>query len=238
MTTVPEVDRNLYGTCPACGERTRFNVVEFGYSRGRWQLDASGFWRSSGNRLLTPSEAYDYEAHVTRGEAKERNGNLPADHFHEPPQSNSEWVWTDVNFMHGLNSYQSQKRAEKHLCPLPFDIVRRLIRLYSNPGDLILEPFAGAGTVGYCAIEDDRKAYMVELHPPYWQINTKYCQDAEIKALVPNFFHLLEETGQSPSGDNLEAWLEEYYPALLDEYRGRQELTHTNGNGRVLEAAA
>jgi hypothetical protein len=139
--------------------------------------------------------------------------------------------------MHGLNSYQFQKGEEQHLCPLPFDVVKRCIRLYSNPGEPILEMFAGLGTVGYCAIELDRKCYMIELHPPYWSTNVKYCQDAEIKAMAPNFFHLAEETAnQLPAGDDLEAWLEEHYPALLDEYRGRAAVTvepvlATNGNG-------
>lgn len=230
------LDKNRYGTCPGCGERAKFNVLEYGYSRSRWQIDAHSFWRSSGNRFLTPAEAYDYEAHVARMEAKEKTGNLPASSFYEPPQSSSDQAWTDVNFMHGLNSYQSQKRTEKHLCPLPFDIVDRGITLYSSPGDLILDPFGGLGTTAYRAVLKGRRAYTIELHPPYFATNVKYIQDAEIQATSPTLFDMLEYE-EEPKPD-LEAWLEENHPALLDEYRGRQELAPVNGNGRVLEAAA
>jgi hypothetical protein len=67
------------------------------YTRARWQIDAHAFWRSSGNRHLTPEEfapargdlaklfakatvdaVYDHEAHVRIGEAHERTGTLPA----------------------------------------------------------------------------------------------------------------------------------------------------------------
>lgn len=220
-----ELDRNRYGDCPACEKKVKFEVIEYGYSRSRWQIDAHSFWKVGGNRLLTPSEAYDYEAHVARMESKEKTGNLPASSFYEPPQSVHPAVWTDVNFMFGLNSYQSQKRTEKHLCPLPFDIVDRGITLYSNPGDLILEPFGGLGTTAYRAILKGRKCYMTELHPPYHRTNVKYCQDAEIKAMAPTLWDLSEYEQDPGEGSDLEAWLERNYPALLDEYRGKAVVT-------------
>ena len=162
-----------------------------GYSRARWQVDAHAFWRSSGNRLLLPDEAYDYEAHVARLEVKERANNLPASWFHEPPVSHHPDVWTDVQFMRTLNSNQSRKRSENHLCPLPLDIVERSIRLYSNEGDLVLDPFAGLFTVPYVAIKLGRRAYGIELSETYFADGVTYCEQAEVQALAPTLFDWL-----------------------------------------------
>jgi len=162
-----------------------------GYSRGRWQVDAHSFWRSNGNTPLLPHELYDYEAHVAELETKERNGNLPASWFYHPPVSHTDWVWDDVQFMRSLNADQSRKQAENHLCPLPFDIVERVIRLYSNEGDLVLDPFAGLFTVPYVAVKMGRQAYGIELSPDYYDAGVRYCQAAEVQALAPTLFDWL-----------------------------------------------
>lgn len=180
--------------CPECHEYHEFKSTldfEYGYSRGRWQIDAHSFWRSDGNRPLTRDELYNYEQHVKRMEHLEEKGNLPAAFMYDAPQSQHEAVWTDIQFMQGLNSSQSRKGQEQHLCPLPFDIVNRLIRRYSNKGDYILEPFAGLGTVPYCAMKLGRKAYGIELAGPYYQDALNYNKEAELIAQQPTFFDLL-----------------------------------------------
>jgi DNA modification methylase len=177
--------------CPACGEAVDPLVTYDGYSRARWQIDAHSFWRSSGNRLLLPGEVYDYEAHVARLEEKERNDNLPASWFYEPPESHHPDVWTDIVFMRTLNSDQTRGKRENHLCPLPFDIVERAIRLYSNEGDLVLDPFAGLFTVPYVAVKMRRRAYGIELNATYYADGVRYCQAAEVQALAPTLFDWL-----------------------------------------------
>jgi DNA modification methylase len=94
--------------------------------------------------------------------------------------------------MRCLNANQRQKRQENHLCPFPFDIVERVIKLYSNEGDLILDPFAGLFTVVVKAVELGRRGYGTELHYPYFKDGLKYCQEAEIKATSPTLFDWLE----------------------------------------------
>lgn len=177
------------------------------YTRSRWQIDAHSFWRSNGNRPLLPHELYDYEAHVTRLEEKERNGNLPASFFYEPPVSTSDWVWDDIVFMRSLNSNQAQKRKENHICPLPFDIVERVIRLYSNESDLILDPFSGLFTVPYTAVKMRRRAYGIELHYPYFRDGVKYCQDAEIQAVAPTLFDLAALEAGNDMGETEDRYL-------------------------------
>lgn len=166
------------------------------YSRGRWQVDAHSHWRSNGNSLVAP---YDYEAHVKQLEELDKNGNLPASFFLEPPLStNPHWVWDDISPMHTLNSEQSRRRQELHICPLPLDTVKRLIeRFTSDPAltdepELIYDPFAGLFTVPYVAIQMGRRGYGTELNSAYFRAGVEYCKMAEKKALAPTLFDFME----------------------------------------------
>jgi DNA modification methylase len=168
------------------------------YTRARWQVDAHSYWRSNGNTLV-----YDYDEHVARLQHLENKGNLPSSFFYEPPASNSPWVWDDVNPMQCLNVEQSRRKLEGHVCPLPFDIVDRLIERFSSDPELtdepeeIFDPFGGLGTVAYRAIHLGRRGYVVELSPVYWDAAVDYCRKAEANALAPTLFDLLKlEAGE------------------------------------------
>lgn len=178
------------------------------YSRARWQIDAHAYWRSNGNvivpsrpeeqvqflaSLLLLKQDYDFEAHVARLEDLEKRGMLPASFFYEPPETNNSWLWTDVNMMRGLNSSQSRREQVNHTCPLPFDIVERVINLYSNRGDVVLDPFAGLFTVPYCAIKAGRYGIGIELGEKYFGDGARYCQEAEYEATAPTLFDLLDD---------------------------------------------
>lgn len=162
------------------------------YTRARWQIDAHSFWKSNGNRPMFLDEMYDYETHVQRLQDRDNNGNLPASFFLEPPISQSEWVWGNINGMLCLNAEQVKRGEQMHICPLPFDICKRVITRFSNPGDLVLDPFGGLGTVGKVAIEEGRHAYLIELKAEYFKMLKYYCDQAEQKALTPSLFDLLE----------------------------------------------
>ena len=60
-------------------------------------------------------------------------------------------------------------RDEKHLCPMPLNITRRAMRLYSSPGDVVLSPFMGIGSEGVVAIEEGRRFVGTELNPIYFR---------------------------------------------------------------------
>ncbi len=185
-----------------------------GYSRSRWQFDASPFWRSSGDRFLTPAEisglsleqirdlwhewnrthVYDFEQHVQIAEALERQGMLPASFMLLDPKSHSPWVWDDVVRMRTLNTEQSRNRVEMHVCPLQLDIVERLIETYSMPGELVLDPFGGLMTVPYVAILKGRRGYGIELNHEYFADGAGYCRAAEQKVSMPTLFDLLEDS--------------------------------------------
>lgn len=165
------------------------------YTIGRWQLDAHAFWRSNGNRPLAPWEAaahYDYDAHVAEMERLDGEGNLPKHFLIHAPESPSFYCWSDVNLMQGLNTEQARRRQENHVCPLPFDIVDRLIRRYSNEGELVYDPFAGLFTVPYCAVRMGRRGLGVELNHDYYTWGVRYMKVIERQALAPTLFDLHE----------------------------------------------
>ncbi|MCK5617456.1 DNA methylase N-4, partial [Candidatus Pacearchaeota archaeon] len=94
------------------------------------------------------------------------------------------------NRMLTLNTDQTQKQKQNHICPLQFDIVDRLIDRYSNKGDIIHDPFGGIMTVPYRAIKKDRRGSAVELNAEYFNDGIPYLKVAELKILAPTLFDL------------------------------------------------
>lgn len=203
----PQSDRSRgYADAPVVKDKAE-------YSRARWQVDAHAFWRSSGNRLCTPEEmmkmgpdklaklftdqsveaVYDYEDHVAIGEALDRRGALPSTFMAIAPGSHHPEVWHDVNRMRTLNGEQSRRGLQNHVCPLQEDIVKRIITRYSNPGELVFDPFGGLMTVPYHAILLDRRGLGCELNQEYFADGVRYLQAAEKKATMPTLFDLLEK---------------------------------------------
>lgn len=182
------------------------------YSRARWQIDAHAFWRSSGNRLMTADEMatltpdvlagyftkasladiYDYEEHVRIGERLDAKGALPCTFMALAPGSHSEWVWHDVTRMRTLNGKQAQRGLQQHVCPLQFDIVDRIINRYSNPGELVYDPFGGLMTVPYRAVTLGRRGCGCELNAGYFLDGVKYLRAAEQDVSAPSLFDLCD----------------------------------------------
>ncbi len=186
-----------------------------GYSRAAWQIDAHGYARSSGDRLLSgddlrslPHEqmfkwwrarstdrVYDYREHLGISEDLDALQRLPATFMLFPPHSPHPDVWTDVARMRTLNGEQVQKGREVHLCPLQFDIVDRLIVQFSNPGDVVYDPFAGIGTVPLRAVKLGRQGLGTELSRSYWRDAVAYCRAEDEKRATPTLFDILDAPG-------------------------------------------
>jgi DNA modification methylase len=111
---------------------------------------------------------YSFDLHVAFAEELDRHGLLPPDFMLIPPHSDHPDVWTDIARMRSLNMIQQQKGLDQHLCPLPFDIVDRVIIQRSMPGEMVLDPFGGIGTVAYCAKKLGRRSYTIELSRKYF----------------------------------------------------------------------
>ena len=182
------------------------------YTRAHWQVDAHAFWRSSGNRQITADElaglgpdklaslftkyslqhVYNYEFHIKIGEELEARGALPSTFMSLAPGSHHPDVWHDINRMRTLNGNQTNRNVEKHVCPLQFDIVDRLIDRYSNAGELVYDPFCGLGTVPYCAIKKGRRGGGSELNAAYFMDQVHYLKAAEREVSMPSLFDCLE----------------------------------------------
>lgn len=126
----PQTDRSRgYADVPVTKDKER-------YTRARWQVDAHAFWRSSGDRPVTPEElagmpveqrsrafteqtlreVYDYESHIKVGEILDGKGALPATFMSLAPGSWHPEVWHDVNRMLTLNTEQSRRAQTMHVC--------------------------------------------------------------------------------------------------------------------------
>jgi DNA methylase len=185
---------------------------EGGYSRARWQLDAHGYAKSSGNRSLLPGDldglgadvvykawkkqdlnaVYDFEHHVKIGEALEMQGRLPPTFMLLPPHTMHPDVWSDVARMMTINAEQARTGNEMHLCPLQYDIVDRAIAQYSMPGEWVFDPFGGLMTVPFRALKLGRKGIGIELNKGYWLDGVKYVEAAARKASTPSLFDILD----------------------------------------------
>jgi len=193
-------------------DRRHAPIPATGYSVARWQINAHAFWRSSGDRLLTAEELasygpaklakmftelsltniYNHEYHVAVGEALLAKKALPADYMSLAPGSNDPLIWHDIVRMRTLNGEQSARAVEKHVCPFQIDIVDRLITRYSNPGDVVYDPFAGLGTVPVRAMKLGRRGAGSELNSAYFADQVHYCQAMEREVSMPTLFDFEE----------------------------------------------
>ena len=182
------------------------------YTRAQWQIDAHGFWRSSGDRLMTKEEimamdtgkiqaayrkysrgtVYDYAEHVRMAKELDAEDKLPATFMVVAPGSWTDQVWDDINRMRTLNTTQSQRRQQMHVCPLQLDIVDRLINRYSNPGELVLDPFGGLGTVALEAMKAGRRGYTIELNNGYFRDAVGYLKEYEQEDMNISLFDMME----------------------------------------------
>ena len=184
------------------------------YTRAQWQIDAHGYWRSSGDRLVSKEElkefpvdslqqvyreysrgsVYNYEDHVKLAEDLDKDGKLPATFMVVAPGSwNQLEVWEDINRMRTLNTTQSRRRAQMHVCPLQLDIVERIINRYSNESDTVYDPFGGLMTVPMTAVKMHRNGKGCELNQDYFRDGVGYLQAAENEVDEPTLFDFMPE---------------------------------------------
>lgn len=90
-----------------------------------------------------------------------------------PLEQWQEWaspVWMTVNQTNVLNARTAKEaNDEKHLCPLQLDVINRALVMWSNPGDVVLSPFMGVGSEGWCSLKAGRRFIGTELKESYWK---------------------------------------------------------------------
>lgn len=116
----------------------------------------------------------------------------------KPDITNEDWilwahpVWYDVRETHTLNVAIARDDAdERHLCPLQLDTIERCVRLWSNPGETVLDPFNGVGSTGVVALQHGRRYLGVELNPRYASVAARNLAAAEREAHAPTLLDLM-----------------------------------------------
>lgn len=162
------------------------------YTLPRWQLDANSFWRSSGERQLMPWEegGYNYAAHVAYLEDLDRKILLGRAHGQPLPTDNP-FVWWDISRIDVLNGRVAREAEdEKHICPLQLDLIERCVTRWSNAGDVVLDYFAGIGSVPWRALQLGRRGVGIELKRSYYQLACKFLAELELQQAQPTLFDM------------------------------------------------
>lgn len=88
--------------------------------------------------------------------------------------SRNQWIdwaeaaWFDIRETNTLNTAAAKGEDDtRHICPLQLDVIERVVRLYSNPGEIVFSPFTGIGSEGYVSLKLDRRFYGCELKDEY-----------------------------------------------------------------------
>jgi DNA modification methylase len=119
------------------------------------------------------------------GEMEEPAGKKKTDqrtnkYSHEVWQRYASPVWMDINQTDTLNVRMARdQNDERHICPLQLGVIARCVELWTNPGDIVLSPFAGIGSEGYQSILQERKFIGIELKESYYNQAVKYLKTAE-----------------------------------------------------------
>jgi len=156
--------KNFRGSC----ERIRQGLPEYFLIFRKW---ADGMDE-------TPHVMHDYmKWREWAGEGAQfvKTGHLPTEkmekEYFEALDIWQNWaspVWMDTRETDVLNSTKAPN-DEKHICPLPLDLIDRCVRLWSNPGDIVLSPFMGIGSEGYMSLKAGRKFIGTELKAGYFK---------------------------------------------------------------------
>lgn len=89
-------------------------------------------------------------------------------------------VWMDIRQSNTLQKESArEEKDEKHICPLQLEVIERALYLWSNPNDLVLSPFMGIGSEGYCSLKLGRRFIGIELKESYFKQAVKNLATAD-----------------------------------------------------------
>ena len=101
--------------------------------------------------------------------------NFPVDFW----QKYASPVWMDIRQSNTLQRKSArEEKDERHICPLQLQVIQRCIELWTAPGDIVLDPFAGIGSTNYVALRMRRKTIGIELKESYFNQAVKNCNMA------------------------------------------------------------
>ncbi len=102
-------------------------------------------------------------------------------------------VWFDINQSNTLQKTSAREHAdEKHIAPLQLDVIERAIQMWTNPDDLVLDPFTGIGSTGFVAIKQGRRFVGAELKQSYYKQAVLNLQRAEREKEQPTMWDMID----------------------------------------------
>ena len=107
-------------------------------------------------------------------------------------------VWMDIRQSDTLQRTSARaEKDERHICPLQLEVIKRCIELWTNPGDIVLDPFAGIGSTNFVALRMNRRTVGVELKESYYNQAVANCLQALQMEPLEDLFD--EKEAQEPS---------------------------------------
>lgn len=103
-------------------------------------------------------------------------------------------IWMDINQSDTLNRMFDDPESERHLCPLQLPVIERIIKLYSNPGDVVFTPFMGVSSEVYQAVKMGRKGVGIELKKEYYEQAKKNMQTLDDERNQISIFDLIDDS--------------------------------------------
>jgi DNA modification methylase len=156
------------------------NEVPVTHARDEHSFERHTLWMNS--VWQEPSESTDAEVEQWKA-------------FVQPDGPNA--VWRGIRETDVLNAQVAKEKAdERHVCPLQLSLIDRAVRLWTNPGELVLSPFAGIGSEGWASIGAGRRFYGIELKESYYRTACKFLARREVEVHGNRtFFDVLAEDG-------------------------------------------
>jgi DNA modification methylase/superfamily II DNA or RNA helicase len=132
---------------------------------------------------------------------KDGDNETPITPVENGEMNNETWIdwaggiWLGIRESDTLQ-YTTARAAddEKHICPLQLGTIERCIKLYSNPGEVVFDPFLGIGSTVFQAIRFGRVGKGCELKQSYFRIAAKNSADASMKYKTVDLFMYGQET--------------------------------------------
>ena len=100
-------------------------------------------------------------------------------------------VWWDINQSDTLNRMFADEDSERHICPLQLPVIERVIKLYSNPNDIVFTPFLGIGSEVYQAVKMGRRGIGIELKEVYFDQAVKNMEKLEAEKQQMTIFDFI-----------------------------------------------
>lgn len=153
---------------------------------------------------------------VTMRKPGENPERIPHTHENFPVsvwQQYASPVWMDIRQSDTLQRKSArEERDEKHICPLQLGVIQRCVELWTNPGDIVFDPFAGIGSVPYVAVKLGRRGLGCELKSSYYEQmkNNLSAVAQEVEEQHPigqvNIYEMiLKEGGETNGRDDIKA---------------------------------